>query len=251
MFRAWVSAAVLGLAGAAAVSAGPARAGSVVILPGFTGSTECQSNQVIDDESGPCSLGGGKASFAPSPFALVQAQAVGTTNTPSNSGLAFLTYSYTIDGPAGATVTTDIIANLLAVTGDGSEIGFGSLTDTEGHQLCVALGQIGCGGVSRIDHGRLVETETTGVVYTLHLEVEASELNSGDSAFASVDPFIGIDQDLTIDPQLYSIRLSDGVANGLPAEGAPEPALWTVMLLGFAGLGTALRARRDRGPALA
>ncbi|HEX5263633.1 MAG TPA: PEPxxWA-CTERM sorting domain-containing protein, partial [Phenylobacterium sp.] len=191
------------------------------------------------------------ASFSPAPFAAVQATAVGPGGTFSNGALAFLTYYYTIDGPNnGQQVAVDITTDLLATITNATDLGFASLIDTEGHQLCVQLGSIGCNGVGTLNGGELTEMETPGQVYSIGLEVEASENGAfGGSAFASADPKITVDEALTLDPELYTIRLSDGVANGLPPgttplEGAPEPADWALMLLGFAALGGALRSRR-------
>jgi hypothetical protein len=239
MIRLLAATAALGIA--ALCAAGSAQAGGTAV-PAFSGSTECVSGGTVLDVFGPCSLGGGAAFFSPSPFALVQATAAGPASSISNGALAFLTFHYTIDGPDNGPIAVDIFSNLLT-TADAPNVAFASLIDTEDHQLCTQVGQIGCNGVSQLN-GKLVEMETPGVVYTIGLEVEASENGFfGGSAFASADPFIGIDP-LDLNPDLYSIRLSDGVANGLPPSGAPEPAVWTLMILGLGAAGASLRARR-------
>ncbi len=78
-----------------------------------------------------------------------------------------------------------------------------------------------------------------GQVYFVHLEAVASVGVFGGSAFASADPFIFVEPtDSSAD--LYSIRLSDGVANGVAApQGVPEPSSWAMLLLGFAGIALA------------
>jgi len=245
MFRTWVSAAALGLAAVGAAS--HAQATPVTILPAFSGTTECVSGALVDDEAGPCSAGGATASFTASPFAGVQAQAIGGPSI-SDGGLAFLRYFYTIDGPDNGPVAVDIFTNVFAsVTGGPNNVGFASLVDTEGHQICVILGSIGCPdahGAASLNGAELTEMETPGLTYSILLEVEASEAGgAGNSAFARVDPLILVDPILTLDPELYSIRVSDGIANALPASGTPEPAAWVMMLAGFAGLGAAMRRR--------
>jgi hypothetical protein len=239
--------ACIAAAACAAFAVGNGAKAGVTILPAFTGTTECVSGALVVDAAGPCVAGGATASFTASPFAGVQAQAIGGP-TISNGGQAFLTYFYTIDGPDTGPVGVDIFTDLLAtVAGGPDNVAFASLFDTEGHQICATLGQAGCGGVSSRSPGELTEMETPGLVYKIELEVEASEVGgAGNSVFASADPLILVDPILTIDPELYTIRLSDGVANALPPAGgpAPEPGVWAMLLAGFAGLGAALRGRR-------
>ena len=223
---------------------------AAVVLPAFHGSTECVNGGTgVVDAAGPCTNVGASAFFTPAPFATVQATASGPASDFSNGALAFLTYFYTIDGPDNGPVAVDIVANLLATSSNGINLGFAALNDTEGHQLCVQIGASGCNGVASLSGGKLVEMETPGVVYSIGLEVEASENGFfGGAAFASADPFIGIDPILTLDPELYSIRLSDGVANGLPSAAfLPEPAGWAMLLAGFGALGARLRGRRRAG----
>lgn len=48
----------------------------------------------------------------------------------------------------------------------------------------------------------------------------------------------------------YSLSFSDGIGNAAPA-GVPEPASWGLMLIGFGGLGAAIRRRRAQMSAIA
>jgi MYXO-CTERM domain-containing protein len=59
-------------------------------------------------------------------------------------------------------------------------------------------------------------------------------------AIAAADPYFYIDPSFPDAPD-YQLYVSDGVSN--QAAGAPEPALWLTMLLGFGGAGAALRRR--------
>ena len=65
----------------------------------------------------------------------------------------------------------------------------------------------------------------------------AVSADQGGKAFASIDPAIFVDPNF-IDTSLYSVELSPGVGNGLPgtASPVPEPAAWSMLLMGFAGL---------------
>ena len=82
----------------------------------------------------------------------------------------------------------------------------------------------------------------------LKIELTAAAISDdeGDSAFASIDPLITIDPS-TPDAGLYQIYISPAYLNGVAPEatgGVPEPAAWTLMLLGFGGVGAGLRRRR-------
>jgi hypothetical protein len=61
-----------------------------------------------------------------------------------------------------------------------------------------------------------------------------------ESLFANIDPMFTVAGPFTIDisPGFGGVTLA------APAGGVPEPAAWALMLLGFAGLGGALRSRR-------
>jgi hypothetical protein len=97
--------------------------------------------------------------------------------------------------------------------------------------------------------GGLSLTVASGATEEIVLGVGADvSATPGGHAFASLDPSIFVDPHFS-DAGEYSIELSPGVGNGLPVAGVPEPTVWTMLLIVFAGLG--LRPilqghRRDR-----
>ena len=65
---------------------------------------------------------------------------------------------------------------------------------------------------------------------------------AGDS-YATADPYIQIDPTWLAAHPGYAVAFSQGFTNGA-APGVPEPAAWTMMLLGSGFLGAAARRRR-------
>jgi hypothetical protein len=90
----------------------------------------------------------------------------------------------------------------------------------------------------------------TNVVYEVkifassNLTVSGPDLDGSAMLDETIDPIFRIDPS-DPDAGLYTLTFSPGVVadRGFPS-GAPEPAVWSVMLLGFAGLGAQLRRRR-------
>jgi hypothetical protein len=86
----------------------------------------------------------------------------------------------------------------------------------------------------------------TNTIYMVHMDVTASLFGGGppgtNTAYANIDPTFTVHGPFTI-------QLSDGFGGGinLPGAGAsvPEPASWALMVIGFGGLGAALRRRRE------
>jgi PEP-CTERM motif-containing protein len=93
------------------------------------------------------------------------------------------------------------------------------------------------------DHqGQFLQTLTIepGVEYKVNMSASASASQTA-SAMASIDPFLSISPSCDCAGD-FNLVLSDGITNDAPT--VPEPATWTLMLLGFAGLGTTALYRR-------
>ena len=70
-------------------------------------------------------------------------------------------------------------------------------------------------------------------------------LSSGGANLFAPDAFYGFISDT---PNIKSFTLTDGyvgIRNIQEIAGVPEPASWGLMILGFAGVGAALRTRRQ------
>ncbi len=167
---------------------------------------------------------------------------------------AFLTYSFDIT-PTDPTI--DIGSVPVLVNGSFSQ----SLTtgdENEGTMSSVMLSITGPGGATLYglsnlgtDKGGLFSGSfdlTPGVEYTVSMSASATatisaneDEDEGRDAAASIDPLFTVDPkfDLAND---FQFNFSSGVGNS--AMTVPEPATWAMMLVGFGGLGAAMRRRR-------
>jgi hypothetical protein len=226
-----------------AVTVGGSAAASGLILPNFTGVADCvggSPNFLV--EADPCSNGGASASTVGAPFATAEASAAsdGIYSQGANSAL---TYYFTIDGPDNGPIRVDISSDLVTRSSNAENTAFASITTEQEISACADTNENLCGRGQF--HGVISELDEPGQLDSIHLEAVASENPAfGGTAFASADPLIFIDP-ADIDASAYSIRVSTDVVNGLPS-GVPEPAAWVMVLVGFAGLGAAMRARRRR-----
>jgi hypothetical protein len=224
--------------------AGQAQAtGTSAALPKFVFTTTC---------SGPAN--NCRYQFGVNPSAYTEADAGEYPWTPSAATTvsATLTYSFRIDGPDDGPVRVDINAYLIAETSilpGGSA--FAEVLTSSGSSACVALNDSRCapfdtyqaGGYDEVTelNARLHEMDTPGTVYTISLIAEAGWNGVGNTGgSASVDPVIFVDPH-EANADLYTVDLSPQVTN---IAGIPEPASWALMLVGFGGLGAALRTRR-------
>jgi PEP-CTERM motif len=213
-------------------------------LPASNGVAGCVAGGAVVSTD-PCSFGGASAFTVGAPFATAEAMATAPPNVGPGANSA-LTYYFTVDGPDNGPIAIGIATNLLT-SADPDNTAFSGISTSQGTHVCADTNEGLCGG-SQFD-GTLIEMDEPGQVSFIHLEVVASVGIFGGSAFASADPFIFVE---STDPNadLYTIRLSDGVANGVAPTpgGVPEPSTWAMLLLGFAGIGLAgyRRAREPR-----
>jgi PEP-CTERM motif len=214
-------------------------------LPASNGIAGCVAGGVVVSTN-PCSFGGASAFTVGAPFATAEATVTAPPPFGAGANSAF-TYYYTVDGPDDGPIAIGIGANLLT-SASPDNTAFAGISTSQGTSGCADTNEGLCSG-SQFG-GTLVDMDEPGQVYFVHLEAVASVGVFGGSAFASADPYIFVE---STDPNadLYTIRLSDGVANGVaPSPGSvPEPSTWAMLLLGFAGIGLAgyRRARESRG----
>jgi hypothetical protein len=157
---------------------------------------------------------------------------------------ATLTYSVEVVGP-GQTVSLDF----KAMAGGSSSGGSFAYADTVGEfrfadgsyqvfgKTCTVMLYCLPVGGSPVDNGTIngAVLASTEVPFSVVLTTQIHATPGGSSS-AFIDPYFSIDPSTT-DAQDYQIFLSAGVENIGPAGAVPEMATWTMMLLGFAGLG--------------
>lgn len=170
-----------------------------------------------------------------------------------------LTYSVEVVGP-GQTVSLD-----FAAIANGSSSGGGfAYADTVGEirfadgsyqvfgKTCtVTLYCLPVGGAP-VDNGEIngAVLASIGTPFNVVLTAQIHSTPGGSSS-AFIDPYFSIDPSVS-DPQDYRIFLSAGIENTGPTSAVPEMPTWTMLLLGFAGLGFAgYRASQKAIPAAA
>lgn len=82
---------------------------------------------------------------------------------------------------------------------------------------------------------------TPDVEYTVYMQASASIAGETGSVAASIDPFFAIDAGYAQD---FQLAFSEGITNSISA--VPEPSIWAMMLLGFAGVGFMAYRRNDK-----
>jgi hypothetical protein len=167
-----------------------------------------------------------------------------------------LTYSVEVVGPAqtvsldfaavaegsssgGSFAYADTVGQLLFA--DGSSQVFGKTCTVTLYCLPVGSALVDNGGIN----GAVLASTYTPFGVALTTQIHATP---GGSSSAFIDPYFSIDPSVP-DPQDYRILVSAGVENIGPAGGVPEMPAWTMMLLGFAGLGFAGYRRARAGHA--
>jgi hypothetical protein len=239
--------ACIGLLATADVSA------KATTLPDFTSIVSVIYNDpattTITDPSN-VSVPNASGSVATLPFVDIQ-----TTSTALGSFLggqsatAFLTYYFSVTGgTVGTAVTVDVLTNLMTsasaepVPGSTAFYAFSEINvgPTLEETVCTDTAQ--CSNSQF--NGTLQLTVNSGDVVQVHFEViSESNVQFTGTASASADPMISIDP-ATLDPQLYSIILSDGVGNGLAPTTTPLPATLPLFAGGLGLVGYLTRRKK-------
>jgi hypothetical protein len=252
--------ALIGFAAPTPAAAAPPAATSIqgcdYSVSGFP--NQSQSDDKASGASGSCSILGGSGSLISDPTVMLQASANASGLPPINrSGTTVqvsIDYFFTVTGGVlGAQVPIVIDSNMVTSASPSNDANNGNAAEaeirlfglnssltrvsTDGVADACALSPVACAHPSSFSGG-LSLTVASGATEEIFLRVIAAvSANQGGQAFASVDPAIFVDPNF-VDASLYSIGLSPGVGNGLPgtASPVPEPAAWSMLLIGFAGL---------------
>lgn len=164
-------------------------------------------------------------------------------------GIALLRYLVTLVGPAGDPIGVNVQANGYA-QGSGKDLNTGeNLYSARAAFLLRTPTVIQAVADTRIPTGPQAFALNTmaffapNVGYYVDLTADAGAGASQGNLAASAEAFV--DPIFTVDPAFAALYHLEGVPFEAPtAGGVPEPSTWAMMLLGFAGLGAALRSRR-------
>jgi hypothetical protein len=249
--------ALIGLAAPTPAAAVPA-ATSIQGCDYSVGGPATQSDDKSSGASGSCSIMGGSGSLISDPTVMLQASANASGLPPINrSGTTVqvsIDYFFTVTGGVlGTPVPIVIDSNMITSASPSNDANNGNAAEAlirlfgvnsslhrvsdDGAADACAVSPVACAHPSSFSGG-LSLTVASGATEEIVLGVLAAvSADQGGQAFASVDPGIFVDPNF-IDASLYSIELSPGVGNGLPgtASAVPEPAAWSMLLIGFAGL---------------
>jgi len=197
-------------------------------------------------------VGDGEANALASPYPLARISTLAKSGELSASA-AVVTYQFAVTGPPGNLVPIDVLTTLAysisgAVPVDTTYI-VSLGVDFGGMIIDSALAEQINGMKTAGDFLNNADTVsldvTSGVAYTVDVSAFASVNNvfvphATTFITASTDPTISFAPGF--DATGYTLELSPGVGNGAP--GVPEPATWAMMLMGFGGLGAAMRSLR-------
>jgi PEP-CTERM motif-containing protein len=252
--------ALIGLAPPTPAAAAPPAATSIqgcdYGVSGFP--NQSQSDDKASGTSGSCSIMGGSGSLISDPTVMLQASANASSLPPINrSGTTVqvsIDYFFTVTGGVlGTPVPIVIDSNMITSATPSNDANNGNVAEAhislfglnsslqrvsdDGAADACAFSPVGCANPSSFSGG-LSLTVASGATEEIDLRVIAAvSANQRGQAFASIDPAIFVDPTF-VDASLYSVELSPGVGNGLPGTtpAVPEPAAWSMLLIGFAGL---------------
>ncbi|MGZ3402924.1 MAG: PEPxxWA-CTERM sorting domain-containing protein [Phenylobacterium sp.] len=233
-----------GLALAVFGAASHALAAGATILGPSVSDASCNSNNpsnTVTDAS-ICKLQGAQVQISQTPFVGLEATVNDPAGIATQDAFADLSYQFAVVGGLdGQVVQVNIFTNLIAEA-DPFTNAFANMSYGAGQTVSVCQGGDGCTASGFHDFVSYLVTVGVAQDIAFHIGAENTFLLGG-RAFASADPLITIAAADNPDGSLHVI-LSDGVGNGLPPTGVPEPAAWALMLAGFGLSGAALRRRR-------
>ena len=191
----------------------------------------------------------------PSPF--IHARVGGTDVAQISGGQAHLNIEYFLEivGPGSGLAPLNIVGGGGVSSFNGGE-GFASLDlRTPGIEYSVKVDSDNGVLLTDAPNGGLTVLVPDGSAFNingtqmfpLNTAIRVDVLGIADSSFelgpstgeALIDPVFSLDKSFP-DASQYSIVLSPGIGNSA----VPEPSAWTMLLLGAAALGRALRSRR-------
>jgi len=192
---------------------------------------------------GSSASGGAQASVTGSPFMVVTSSSGAAPKDYSYQAQAIAYYAYRLEGPGTAPVSMRVLYSLSASSGD---LASGSATFQFGDQgvsiVCNGSPGTNCpNGHSGSFQGSFNFFAIPGTISSVvHMAVGAASYStpdgrSGGTASAFVDPLIEVDPSFP-NANLYTVTLSDGVANGIPSSSSTTPEPAPIALLGV-GLG--------------
>jgi hypothetical protein len=134
--------------------------------------------------------------------------------------------------------------NILRVLTDTSTLNtFGSIVNSS-PDVKGSLATGFTGGINENGIYTLLTNTRYLVGLQLAIDMHINGFGGSDTFSASLDPTFAIAPG-TANSGAYSFIFSDGIGNTAPGGGGvPEPSVWALMLIGFGGLGAALRRRR-------
>ena len=172
------------------------------------------------------------------PKSSVFAEADASDDEVSSEATASLQYLVEVVGP-GLNTNGPLPQVIIDMSSEGSTGGSGEaelIGDIPGHYACSG------GACNQIAPATWDASESfqwsAGIPFSVGMFVDAdSGLGAPLNSFARIDPHFSIDP-ATPDASQWSFIFSDGISNGPVLTGVPEPASWTMLLLGlvFAGL---------------
>lgn len=234
--------------GALVATAGISAKAATVALPDVSSSVTAITNDpttTVTTDPSSVSVPNASGSITISPFVNIQTTSTGLGgNLGGQSAESLLTYYFAaIGGTPGSAVTVDVQTNLMT-SALGAAYAFSEIDvgPTLEETVCTDTSQC----TNSQFNGTLQLTVNSGTAVQVHFEV-ISETNVAftGTASASADPMISIDPS-TLNPQLYSIILSDGVGNGLPLTTTPLPAALPLFAGGLGMVGFLARRRKQK-----